>query len=86
MSSTSSSTELSCQDLVELVTMYLEMTLSPAERARFEAHIAGCGDCTAYLDEMRRTIRLLGTLREDDVPTEAKSRLLAVFHTWKSNA
>jgi hypothetical protein len=83
VSSTSSSTELSCQDLVELVTMYLEMTLSQVEKARFEAHIAGCGDCTAYLDEMRHTIRLLGTLREDHIPTEAKSRLLAVFHTWK---
>jgi hypothetical protein len=83
VSSTSSSTDLSCQELVELVTMYLEMTLSEAEQARFDAHIAGCGYCTAYLDQMRRTIRLLGTLHEDDIPAEAKSRLLVAFQTWK---
>jgi hypothetical protein len=66
--------------------MYLEMTLSQAEQARFEAHIATCGDCTAYLQQMRQTVRLTGMLREDHIPAEAKTRLLAVFQTWKSNA
>jgi anti-sigma factor RsiW len=50
---------LTCQELVELVTDYLEGALSPGERARFEAHVAQCKHCPTYLDQMRTTIRLL---------------------------
>ncbi len=53
---------LSCQELVELVTDYLEGALSPADLRRFEDHIAGCDGCTEYLAQFRRTIELTGTL------------------------
>jgi predicted anti-sigma-YlaC factor YlaD len=75
--------ELTCKELVELVTDYLEGALTPAERARFDAHLAGCRGCRAYLDQMRRTIRMLGTLTEESVPTEARERLLRTFRDWK---
>ena len=55
---------IACRDLVELVTDYLEGALSPQQHARFQHHIAGCDGCTAYLEQMRETIRLTGTLRE----------------------
>jgi predicted anti-sigma-YlaC factor YlaD len=78
--------ELTCQELVELVTDYLEMALPEAEMARFEAHLAGCRGCRHYLDQMRTTIRLVGRLREDDLSPMARDELLAVFRSWKQRA
>lgn len=74
---------IACRELVELVTDYLEGALSAEQHARFENHIAGCDGCTAYLEQMRETIRLTGTLREEDVSTEAADELLAQFAAWK---
>ena len=54
--------ELTCQELVELVTAYIEGALPPDEHALFEAHLAVCRGCTAYLEQMRQTISLLVTL------------------------
>jgi anti-sigma factor RsiW len=77
------SDELACQELVELVTDYLEDRLTPIERRRFEAHLAVCGACRVYLEQMRRTIHALGTLTEDAIQPEARERLLDVFRHWK---
>ena len=54
--------QLSCQELVELVTDYLDDALPPAERVRFDAHIAGCDGCTGYLEQIRLTIASTGRL------------------------
>lgn len=72
----------SCQELVELVTEYLEGALSAADLRRFEEHIAGCDGCTEYIEQLRRTIRLTGTLTPDDLTPEAESALLDVFRAW----
>jgi anti-sigma factor RsiW len=74
---------LSCQELVALITDYFEGALSPADRARFEAHLGACSACHAYLGQFQRTIRLVGTLAEDDIPDDAKETLLRNFRTWK---
>jgi anti-sigma factor RsiW len=74
---------LLCRELVELVTDYLEGTLSRRDRARFEEHIAGCPHCTEYLAQFRETLRLTGTLRESDVSPAAEAELLDVFASWK---
>lgn len=74
---------LTCQELVELVTEYLEGTLSPAERARFEEHLAVCPGCQIYLDQMRQTIRTVGKLTEESISSEAKQDLLQLFRDWK---
>ncbi len=76
---------LGCQELVELVTGYLEQALDPAELRRFEEHIAGCGNCTRYLEQLRETIRLTGTISTDDLTPEAEAELLAVFRDWASS-
>ena len=73
---------LSCQELVELVTDYLEEALAPGDLRRFEEHIEGCGKCTTYLEQMRETIRLTGLLTPADVPPEAERELLALFNDW----
>ena len=74
--------ELTCVELVELVTDYLEGALDNAERRRFERHIAGCDGCTGYLDEMRTTIALVGRLEVDGLSDGATSELLAAFRGW----
>ena len=73
---------LSCQELVELVTDYLEGALAPADLRRFEQHIEGCGNCTTYLAHMRETIRIAGTLTPDDLSSDAERELLALFSAW----
>ena len=75
--------EMPCQELVEVITDYLEGKLPPAERARFEAHLSGCEGCRTYLDQMRQTIRLAGTLSEDTIPDATRNKLLDVFRGWK---
>ncbi len=76
--------ELTCQELIEIVTDYLEGALPPAERMRFEDHLKTCTGCTRYLAQMRQTIEAVGELREDQLDLEAKSELLALFRDWKA--
>jgi anti-sigma factor RsiW len=74
--------ELPCRELVELVTEYLEDRLTPVDRARFEAHLAACEACRAFMDQFRQTIRSLGRLPEESLSPEAKATLLAAFRNW----
>jgi len=75
---------LSCQELTELVTDYLEGALPPAERSRFEEHLAECGNCEIYLEQIRATIRVTGTLTPDDLSPAAEEVLLHAFRGWQS--
>jgi anti-sigma factor RsiW len=75
--------ELRCKELVELVTDYLEGALTPEDRARFEAHLAACAGCTRYLAQIRETIRLTGTLTEEQIPPAQRDELLAAFRDWR---
>lgn len=74
---------LSCQELVELVTAYLEGALSAEEHARFEQHLSGCGPCQVYVEQMRTTIRLAGRLTADAIAPEAEQELIETFRSWK---
>jgi anti-sigma factor RsiW len=74
---------IACRELVTLVTEHLEDRLTPDDRARFDAHLAGCPHCTAYVAQMRETIRLTGTLREEELPPEVRAALLAALRDWK---
>jgi anti-sigma factor RsiW len=76
--------QLSCQELVELVTDYLEGALPDRDRIRFEEHIGSCGGCTRYLEQMRATIRITGELTPGDLTPEAEQTLLDAFRKWKS--
>jgi predicted anti-sigma-YlaC factor YlaD len=70
---------LTCREVVELVTAYLEGALSEPEEVRFEEHLAMCEGCAAYLDQMRRTIALVGRLDPAAVDLEACDRLGHAF-------
>jgi anti-sigma factor RsiW len=74
---------LSCREVVELVTAYLEGALSLEDRMRFENHLTACDGCTTYVEQMRRTIELTGTLRVDDVSPEALAELKNAFRAWQ---
>ena len=77
--------ELTCQELVELVTEYLEHTLPPPDVARFESHLSGCTGCTNYVEQARRTIDLTGQLTEDSLTPAARTELLNAFRRWKDD-
>ena len=68
-----------CQQVVEMVTDYLEGDLSRRDRRRFEHHLAGCPHCSAYLAQMRATIQALGSVPVDSLSDEACDALLAAF-------
>ena len=81
--------DLACVEFVEVVTDYVEGVMPPAERARLERHLRGCAGCTRYLEQMRRTITLVGRLRTDDVDAlgdEARAELLAAFRAYRAEA
>ena len=73
---------MNCNELVELVTDYLEHALTEADRARFEAHLGECRHCREYLDQLRVTVDAVGRLRVDDVPEPVLSGLLAAFRGY----
>jgi hypothetical protein len=74
--------DLTCQELVELVTDYFEDALDAADRARFQAHVADCPGCDAYLRQMRTTLEVVGATAALDARPEV-SALLQAFRDWK---
>ena len=76
--------DITCRELVELVTGYLEGSLSAGKRRRFDEHLAGCDGCTRYVAQMEATIRATGRLTEEQVTAEQKAVLLAAFREWRS--
>jgi len=75
--------DLVCQKAVELVTDYLEETLSRADRRRFERHLAGCPHCTEYLAQMRTTIALAGHITPDDLTPEMRADFITLYRSWQ---
>ena len=75
-------TELTCAELVELVTAYLERSLPAEVEARFVEHLAACEGCERYLDQFRDTIRRLGTLTPESLPAPVRQELLTAFRDW----
>jgi predicted anti-sigma-YlaC factor YlaD len=75
--------ELNCQEVVELVTDYLEQALLPEMQAQFEKHVAECPGCDTYLEQLQQTIMMLRKLAEQPMFPETKQGLLEIFHKWK---
>jgi anti-sigma factor RsiW len=78
--------DLSCRELVELVTDYLERALPLEERLRFELHLATCPGCTAYVRQLHVTLRAAGRLTQASLPGHAREALLRAFRDWKRRA
>lgn len=78
-----SADHLSCQEVVELVTEYLDESLAPADASLFEQHLNFCEGCVWYVDQLRSTVETLGEIREEQIPPEAKERLMVAFRDWR---
>lgn len=73
----------SCQEVVELVTDYLENVLLPEMRKRLEEHVAECPGCETYIEQIRQTISMLHQLAKEPVSPATKQELLQFFRSWK---
>jgi hypothetical protein len=74
---------ITCREIVELITDYVESAMSEADRARFEDHLRGCRGCVIFLAQMRATIHATGTLTEDAIPPAMRESLLRAFRDWR---
>jgi anti-sigma factor (TIGR02949 family) len=78
------SNEFKCQEMVEVVTDYLDDSLTSDDRQRFERHLSYCAGCSTYVDQMRETIRQTGLVpREESLPPDLRERIVAQFRTWQ---
>jgi anti-sigma factor RsiW len=76
--------DLVCQQVVELVTAYLEGALSRSDRRRLDKHLAGCPLCTEYLAQIRETIRLTGRVAPEDLTPQMRADLIDVYRSWRA--
>ena len=76
--------DLVCQQAVELVTDYLEGSLSRRDRRRFEAHLRSCPNCSAYLEQIRTTIALAGAVDMEELTADTKQDLIDLYRRWRS--
>ncbi len=75
---------LTCRELTEVVTEYLEGRMGLGERVRFHLHVGLCRSCRGYLRQMKVTARTLGRLPEPELPPGVRDELLRRFEGWKS--
>jgi anti-sigma factor RsiW len=78
-----SDVELTCKELVEIVTAYLDGALDTETHARFNAHLVYCDGCRNYLEQFRVTVRTLGRIHDDELDPDFRARLLTAFRDWK---
>jgi len=77
--------DLQCRQAVELVTDYLEGSLTRRQRRRFEKHLRACDGCEAYLAQVRVTIATLGRVAPDDLDPDALDRLVDLFREYHAD-
>jgi anti-sigma factor RsiW len=76
--------DIVCQQAVELVTDYLEGALARRDRRRFEAHLQACPNCSAYLEQIKMTIALAGSIEPEDLAPEARADLTELYRRWRA--
>ena len=76
--------EFSCQEMIEVVTNYLDDALPADERQRYERHLSYCAGCSTYLDQMRETIRQTSMVpRDESLPPALREKIVAQFRSWR---
>jgi anti-sigma factor RsiW len=76
--------EIVCRQAVELMSDYVEGVLPDRERARLEAHLAGCPHCSEYLAQIRDVVAAAGQVGPDDLPPEALDELVSLYRSWRT--
>ncbi len=80
-----SAEEMTCSELVEAVTDYLEGALPEQDVVRLEGHLRDCSGCLAYIEQIRETIKLFGFLPSEELSRSELAPLLEVFRRWKND-
>jgi anti-sigma factor RsiW len=75
--------DLTCRELVEVITDFVEGAMSDADRARFERHLGECAGCAAVMSQFRTTIEVTGRLTEDQVSEDQRDAMREVFRRWR---
>jgi anti-sigma factor RsiW len=75
---------ITCAEVVELVTDYLEGLVADDLRAEIEAHLALCPGCATYLEQMRETIRVMGRVPVESLSDSARDELMQAFRTFRA--
>ena len=78
--------EMACNELVEVVTEYLEGTIGDEDRQRLEAHLTECPYCFDYVEQFRETIEATGELTLESIAPERRAELLEAFRGWRDRA
>lgn len=76
--------DLTCREVVEVITDYLEGAMVNPDRARFERHLEECTGCTAVLAQFRATIEATGLLTESEVSADQREAMREVFRRWRA--
>lgn len=74
---------MDCNELVELVTAYLDGALDPDTRARVDMHLLDCDGCANYLQQFRETVRTVGKISDDELDPAFRNRLLNAFKNFR---
>jgi anti-sigma factor RsiW len=74
---------LTCQQLTELVTDYVEGKLPLVQRLSFYMHVSMCPHCRAYIRQMKMTKRAVGALPKEPLPDDLRDALMQRFRSWK---
>jgi predicted anti-sigma-YlaC factor YlaD len=72
-----------CEEIVQLVSEYLEGAMTPEQMTRFELHLNLCDGCSNFLEQVRTTAELARSVSVQQIPEEMKTELLAAFRDWK---
>jgi anti-sigma factor RsiW len=79
----STKAEMSCREVVEVVSDYIDGSLPAEDRERLDAHLTECPCCVQYVQQMRETIVALGRVDAESLSPQAQERLLAAFRGWR---
>ena len=74
---------MTCRELSEIVTDYLEGAMSLQDRIRFDLHLAVCPECRRYVEQMKQTVATLGEVPAEPIAAEVEAKLLEKFRDWK---
>jgi anti-sigma factor RsiW len=75
--------DMDCNELVELVTSYLDGSLDPDTRARVDVHLLECDGCANYLQQFRATVDTLGKVHDETLDPSFRDRLMKAFRDWR---
>jgi len=74
---------ISCRELVELVTAYLDGALDRETSRRMDVHLQHCGFCAEYVEQERTTVRLAAVATVELELRPDRDALLTAFREFK---